>query len=664
MRHYRRLVLPADIAHLITVSSPAVAPDGRRVAFVVIRVDADANTYRSQVWLAEVDASVPPTPFSSGEHGDAAPAWSPDGRRLAFTSHRADGGDDAATLHVAPVGTGGEVVTVARSPEAITDVGWSPDGRHLAYVTRVRAQRYADDDPRRQPPRRITHLYSRLDGTGFTVDRPRHPFVVAADGSAPARDLAPGDHELVDPRWSPDSTEVVVAGATHGTWDLDLAVDLFAIDVASGDRRRLTGTDGDYGHPSVSPDGTRIACIGTDDHETSPRNLHVGVLPRTCGSPTWVSDALDRTFAPFPGVQAPQWLDGDTLVASVEDRGNTHLYAIAADGATPPRPLWAEEGCITGFDVAAGVIAIAVSAPTRPGELVVLVDGQVRPLTDLSAGFAATAQLRPYQPMLVPSTDGTVELDAWVLLPPDHDPDRSYPALVNVHGGPFTQYANRFFDEVQIQARAGYIVVWSNPRGGSGREEAFGRAINGPALGGSGWGGVDYDDVMAVVDFALAAHPSIDPERVGILGGSYGGYMTSWAVGHTDRFAAACSERAVNDLLGLEHASDIAGSFRQHLGVTHLDDPELYESMSPIRFVREITTPLLIVHSEDDLRCPIEQADQLFVALRMLGRDVELVRFPAEGHELSRSGSPAHRIQRAEIILEFFARHLRPSPSP
>jgi dipeptidyl aminopeptidase/acylaminoacyl peptidase len=348
-------------------------------------------------------------------------------------------------------------------------------------------------------------------------------------------------------------------------------------------------------------------------------------------------------------------------MVAAEDRGNVHLYRVAADGSRAPEPVWDGEGCVTGYDEAAGVVAFTLSTPTSPGELFVTDGGVARPLTDLTSAFAAQARLRPYEHFSVTSSDGATDLDAWVLTPADLDPARSYPMLVNVHGGPFTQYANRFFDEVQMQARAGYVVLWCNPRGSSGREESFGRAICGQPLGGTGWGSVDYEDVLAVVDAALEKVPYVDAERLGILGGSYGGYMTSWAVGHTDRFAAACSERACNNLLSLESASDAAGAFRTELGKSHLDAPELYLAMSPITYVRNITTPLLILHSESDLRCPIEQAEQLFVAMRLLEKDVEFVRFPAESHELSRSGSPAHRRQRIDIILEFFDKHLKPN---
>jgi dipeptidyl aminopeptidase/acylaminoacyl peptidase len=238
---------------------------------------------------------------------------------------------------------------------------------------------------------------------------------------------------------------------------------------------------------------------------------------------------------------------------------------------------------------------------------------------------------------------------------------RRYPTLLNIHGGPFTQYGNKFFDEFQIEAGAGFGVVYCNPRGSSGYSEAWGRAIRWPEAKvdpGSGWGGVDFDDVMACVAEAERRFPWIDPGRIGVLGGSYGGYLTSWIIGHTDRFRAACSERACNDLLTLEQTSDIGSSFRACVGKTHLEAPELYQRQSPITYVENMTTPVLILHSEQDLRCPIGQAEELFVALRMLGRDPVMIRFPAESHELSRAGSPRHRVQRAELILDWFKQQL------
>jgi dipeptidyl aminopeptidase/acylaminoacyl peptidase len=411
-----------------------------------------------------------------------------------------------------------------------------------------------------------------------------------------------------------------------------------------------------YVAPSVAPDGNTIALLGHGDLDVFPCNSMVGLLDVGGGTPRWISSELDRTWLPFPYASKPHWMPDGSLLASVEDRGNLHVYRVS-DAAAPELVLGGAR-VVTGLSVAGGTIAFTATSADRPAELSVLVDGTERQVSSVTGAFHKGSSPRVGEHFLAQS--GDVEVDAWIFTPPDFDDDKSYPMLLNIHGGPFTQYGNFFFDEAQMQAAAGFVVVLSNPRGGSGRGTAWGQAILGPKhrIPGSGWGGVDYDDVMAVVDAALTQYPFIDSDRLGVLGGSYGGYMTSWIVTHTNRFKAACSERAVNNVANLEHGSDIAGVFRVQVGPTHLDDPAEYQRMSPITYVDALETPLLIIHSDDDLRCPVDQADQLFLACEILGKEVEYYRFPGETHELSRSGSPAHRVQRADIIHEFFRRHL------
>jgi dipeptidyl aminopeptidase/acylaminoacyl peptidase len=655
---------PTDIAGLVSAGSPAVSPDGTRIAFAVATVDEPGNRYRSQIWLATADGRTPPRPLTAGDKGDGSPAWSPDGSTLAFTSHRGDK-DEETTLHLLSVDGPGEVRTIAAMKGGVEELRWSPDGQYLAFASRTPDARYDESDPAKQPPRRITRFFSRLNGEDWVYDRPRHIYVVPADGTEPARNLTPGEYSFGGPAWLPDCSGVVCAGAAHDTWDRDLAEDLHIVPL-EGERRALTKQTGLYTNPAASPDGTLVAFLGADDPLTEPQNAKVGVLDLESGEHRWVSAELDRTFAPFPGAQAPVW-DGGELIASCEDRGNLHLYRVAPDASGPPLLAVGGERVITGFDSAGGTVAFTASTVERPPELYAIgPDGKERQLTSLTERFAARVGVVPAERFTAPSTDG-VEVDTWVLTPPGFDPELRYPVLLNVHGGPFTQYGNRFFDEAQMQAAAGYIVVMGNPRGSSGRDTPWGQAVMGPhhpKAPGRGWGSADVEDVLATLDAALARYPAADPDRVGMLGGSYGGYMATWLAGTTTRFKAICSERAVNNLVSLEWNSDIATVFRTNHGVTHLEDPELYARMSPIRFVNDIATPMLILHSEDDLRCPINQADELFVALRLLGKEVEFHRFPAENHELSRSGSPAHRRQRMEIILDFFGRHLQPEPQP
>ncbi|MEE9414977.1 MAG: S9 family peptidase [Acidimicrobiales bacterium] len=660
---------PDDIASMVWAGDPQISPDGTQVAYVVTRTAAKANEYRSQIWLAATDGSALPQPLTAGEVADSQPRWSPDGSRIAFTSKRpgpkssgSGKNKPAASLHVLPATGPGETVTLATSPEGFDALEWSPDGTKLVYVQRTRHERYEADEAS-QEPRNITHLFSRLDSVGWTVDRPAHIYTIATDGCSEPSDHTPDKRDLSGPTWCPDSRFVVASGALHDNYDLDLAEDLYVIDTGGVEPiRTLTNGDGMYGNPSVSPDGTRVAFIAIQDPLTFPQNFHVGVtgFEPPDDEPVWLSKSLDRNWATYPSVRAPCWLDERSLLASVEDRGNVHLYRLNVDDPDTPIVVVDGERMIDGWDYSQSTLVLASTTIDRPAEISSMIGNTEVVLSSVTDSFVARIKPRNAERFLAPSTGG-VEVDAWMVTPPDFDPDKTYPALLNVHGGPFAQYGNSFFDEAQVQAGAGFVVLMSNPRGGSGRENSWGQAIIGsehPAAPGTGWGSVDYEDCMAVVDTALDRYPFIDKNRLGMLGGSYGGYMATWIASHTPRFRAVCSERAANNLLSLEWASDIAGQFFTEIGIRSFERPDLYEAMSPISYVKDIETPMLIIHSEDDIRCPIDQADQLFMALRTLGKDVEYYRFPGESHELSRSGSPTHRVRRAEIIIEYFTRQL------
>lgn len=658
--HSVALVQPRDIGRMVTLGSPAVSPDGTRVAFTVRRVDLDANRYRSAVWLAAVDGSAAPHQLTAGEHGDSGPVWSPDGTRLAFTSGRGDG-VDGAVLQVIPIEVPGQTVTLCSRDEAISEPAWSPDGTRIAFVSRERTARYAAEDERAREPRRIDRLFSRVDGDGWIIDRPSSVFVVAVDGSGTPRAVAGGPYEHANPAWSPDSRTLAVVAAREPGWDLMESTDVYLVDAdpePGSAPRRLTGSGRTHSHPAFAPGGTRVATLSADPR-VIPGHVYPTVVDVRTGTEEQLGTSLDRTCAP-PAARAPIW-DGPDLLFPVEDRGAVHLYRTAAEGTGSPERLLDGSRVVSGVDRAGGTTAFLSATPTRCAELFVLdPDGSERRLTHLTDAFHDAVPGPEPTHLAVPSPAGDGDVDTWVLLPDDAGTG-PLPVLLSIHGGPMSQYPLAWFDEFRLWAAAGYAVVWCNPHGSTGFTQAWSRAIRAPEAAewpGTGWGGIDADDVLAALDAALAAFDRLDPGRVGVLGGSYGGFLTSWLVGHCDRFAAACSERAVNNMESIEWSSDIAGWFRWEAGVDHIEHPEAYRRMSPVGSVREIDTPLLILHSENDLRCPIEQADALFVALRMLGKPVEYWRFPEEGHELSRSGSPRHRLQRARIILDFFARHL------
>jgi len=646
------------IGNIVQASGPAVSPDGSTIAFVVGRVDMVKNKNFSQVWLAAADGSSAPRAVTGGDH-DSSPAWSPDGRSLAFASKRSEKKGES-TLHVLPVDAPGETRTIATMKDGVGEVCWSPDGRWIAFISRTGDERYDAEDDSWRAPRKIERFFSKLDNEGWIFDRPSHVYIVAADGTGAPRNLTPGEFQHSSIAWKPDSSGLVLSAQRHDTWDLDFGVALYSVSL-DGTIAALTKFDGSYGAPTVSPDGSNVAFIGADDSTTYPQNMHIGVLSAEGGQHRWLSRQLDRTFDTTAGGSTVLWLDDETMLSAAEDRGETHLYKVTVDAAAP-KALTSGPIVVNSFDVAGGTIAYAAGAVDAVSDIFVLTDSEPRRLTSFADSYRVIAQPNTWERFAVPCTDGSDEIDAWIMRPSGFDPSKTYPVLLDVHGGPHTQYGESFFDESQVQSAAGFVVLMSNPRGGSGREQSWGQSILGPrhqVAPGTGWGSVDVEDVMAVLDAALERYPFCDADRVGMIGGSYGGFMATWLAGsHGDRFKAICSERAVNNMITEEFTSDIATVFRVEIGPSPIDEPEEYRRISPIRFVRDITVPMLILHSEQDYRCPISQAEELFVAMRLLGKDVTFYRFPGEGHELSRSGSPIHRRQRAEIVLDFFSEHL------
>ena len=641
---------PEDVFELRWAGDPRIAPDGKTVAFVAWGIDREENEYASSIWLVPLDGSEPARQFTSSGKQDAAPRWSPDGSRVAFVSNR-DG--KTKQLYVISA-SGGEARRLTDLAEDVTEAAWSPDGTRLAFTSRVRDPEYDEEDDKRRRPRRFTRLQFKLDSEGWTGDRRRHVFTVPADGSAPPTQLTHGDFEDAQPQWSPDGRRIAFSSARQDDWDVELRRDIFLVDAVGGEPAPVTKGDAWYEAPSWAPDGSSIACrYGMGDFDF-PRHGQIAVLDVETGEPRLLTTSLDLNCAPYPEVREPVW-DGDSLLFVLEDSGNRPLYRVLADGSAPPEPVIDGDQSIVAFDCVGARIVHAVSVPTAPVEIYA---GQTR-LTEVAAPFTSGRELRAPERFTAVSEDGS-EVEAWVMRPFGFDPSHRYPVLLNIHGGPFSQYGNTFFDEFQVYAAAGYVVLYSNPRGSSGYSEEWGRAIRGPVEDGPGWGTVDYEDLSAVVDEALQRFDFCDPERLGVLGGSYGGYMTSWIVSHTDRFRAACSERAVNNFVLEGGSSDISHATKSFVGAHWFEAPEVYLKLSPSSYAADITTPLLILHSEDDLRCPVGNAEDLFTILRILRREVELVRFPAESHELTRSGSPVHRQMRFELILEFFERHLSP----
>jgi dipeptidyl aminopeptidase/acylaminoacyl peptidase len=649
-------VKPTDIAHLITLGPPTVSPDGRHVVVAASRPDLERDEYRSQLWIADTDAATPPRALTHGDR-DTAPRYAPDGRHLAFL--RAESGAKPQ-LWLLPTG-GGEARRLTDLPGGAGPAAWAPDSTRLAFSARVEPEKGASS-PEKEPPRRITGLQYHLDGVGYTFNRRPHLFVLDLSEDEPTdggpseggpatafvvpRQLTDGDFDDTDPAWSPDGRWLAFASARHPDREHDRYRDLFLIGSDGSGLRRLTDTSLGLAKPAFTPDGNTVLALGSDPQTGSTRRWqgrNTGLFAIDLDARGRARRLTDEESINVAGEHL--WVEAGHATLTVEQRGAVQLISVPLDGG-PPTVLAEGHQQITGFDIAPGpgLIAVTVTDDTTPGEVGVLFEGRPRLLTDFAFDLRARAQLPAMTEIGAQAPDG-YPVHGFLVTPDGPGP---HPVLLLIHGGPFAQYGWTLLDEVAVYAAAGYAVVYGNPRGSSGYGQAHGDAIHGDV------GARSAADLLALLDASLA-RPDLDQNRVGVLGGSHGGFMTTWLVGHTDRFAAAISERAVNAIDSFTGSSDIGWDFAADL---YGPDPDGQRRQSPLSSADAITTPLLIVHSEQDWRCPIEQAQRLYVRLAQRGAEVEMLLFPGEGHELSRTGLPSHRVARFEAIIDWFGRYL------
>lgn len=637
---------PADLSLFRTPGAPTLAPDGSHAVVPVTRLDLDENEYVSQLWLVPTDGSDPPRPLTHGR-GDGAPRYSPDGRWLAFMRAVGEG---KPQLWVLPTG-GGEPRQVTDLPLGAAGAVWAPDSGRIAFVARVPEQgRYGTDEKvtgGKEPPRRITGLQYRLDNVGFLADRRSHVFVVDPFADEPEPDqVTAGDFEHEDVQWSPDGSRIVFGSRRHDGRDTDLRGDLFTAKPDGSDLRQVTATTLALYRPAYAPDGATIYCygedLGPDGVQFVGAQVGLWAVPADGSTPPQrLTDA--ETYNAFDGAGRTVVTPTGVLFGN-ENRGAVELLRVAADGGAP-QPVLTGHRVVKSFDAAGDVVVATVADPGSLGELILLRDGTETRLTSFGADLTGQGGILPQQEIEATAPDG-YPVHGWLVRPEGEGP---HPVLLMIHGGPFAQYEWALFDEAQVYAGAGYAVVYGNPRGSSGYGAEHGRFIAGDV------GERSAADLFALLDAALE-QPALDGGRMGVLGGSHGGFMTTWIAGHSDRFAAAISERALNAIDSFAGSSDIGWAFPDQL---YASDPDEQRAMSPLTYADRITAPMLIIHSEHDWRCPVEQAQRLFVALKQRGLETELLLFPGEGHEMSRSGLPSHRVARFEAILDWWGRHLR-----
>jgi acylaminoacyl-peptidase len=652
-----------DLFQLRNITAVTASPDGAWLAFALLRTDLKKNQAFSSIHLISSQGGRLRR-LTRKDHQDGAPRFSPDGETLAFLSDREKG----RAIWLLPL-RGGEAKRLTDRDAVVLDYDWSPDGKWLAVAARELTPREKlvrdekKDDLARQPDfRRITRLYYKVDGAGFRPETYSHIYLVqVSTGRRTA--LTRGDHDDLSPRFSPAGDRVAFLSNRVEDPDRFIEnVDIYTVKVDGKGLRKVTRENGPaFGH-GYSPDGKTIFYLGhiCGPGEWNKENIHVRRVPAGGGESVDLTPGLDcqaanevigdTNQADFGGPATVASADGTRVYFAATREGACHLGSVPVDGGEIE---WNLSGDLVtyGFGNLPGGDALwaVVGDFSNPGDLYRLAPGSApRRLTRVNQPVLDGIALAEPEEVRYPSDGGSVH--GWVLRPPGLRERRKYPAVLEIHGGPHVAYGHVFFHEMQLLAASGYIVLMTNPRGSAGYGKAHRNAIH------ENWGTVDMVDLMAAAD-GLLREGEVDPDRFFLTGGSYGGYMTNWLVGHTNRFRAAVSQRSVTNLTSFYGTSDMGYLFEWEFGGSPLVAEKRYRRMSPLTHAGSIETPLLIIHSEEDRRCPISQAEELFVRMKMDGKVVEMLRFAGESHGLSRGGRPQHRRERLRAILEWFRRH-------
>lgn len=633
----RRPLRPEDLFLLRTATDVRWSPDGELIAFTVNTHDRDADKSEASVWTCA--PGEPARPFARGlAH---SPRFSPDGRWLAFVADRGDG----AQVHLADL-DGGEPHAVTDQPHGVSSPSWSPDGTLLAFVARVGETHDPDQ------PRVIRHLRERLDGFGWLDQRRSHLSVLDL-ATGQARQVTDGDWDDDQPAWSPDGRSLVfVSDRAAERFDRPFRRDVWVTPANGGKPRRLTRGRGDAMEPQVSPDGATVAFLGGeagDDLWSAP--THVLTVPiagrdHEPRSLTGAHDVHAGTRFLAAGRQLA-WV-GKRLMFCGPRRGGLALSAVDVDGRRVDEVV-AGDRAILGFDVAHdGRVAFPALWVDKPCEVFVASAAhEPAAITDLNAELRATVTLAPARRVRSSSADGTITESFLVKPPKAALAPGARPSLVlDIHGGPHGWHPGTSAGgwlAVQALAAAGHHVVLPNPRGSAGYGQTFLAACRGD------WGGGDADDLLAAVD---KAESIVKPDTTYVWGYSFGGFMASWLIGHSDRFRAAVIGAPVIDLVSMLGTTDIPGFTAHEVGGLPWEAADAYAKHSPLTYAPDINTPVLLLHHEGDLRCPVGQSEQLFTALRLLDREVELVRYPGGFHGVAR---PTLVVDRTERLVNWFA---------
>jgi dipeptidyl aminopeptidase/acylaminoacyl peptidase len=644
-----------DVFQLEYADDVQISPDGSRIVYVRVSHDIMTDRPRRNLWLVNADGTNN-RPLRSESKSFLSPRWSPDGTRLAYVS----AAEGTPQLYVRWMDSG-QTALLTNLVQAPGAIAWSPDGKSIAFTQLVPTSK----PPLAAPPAKpegatwappvkvIDTVVWRADGEGFVQPGYNHVFIVSSEGGT-ARQLTGGDFNDDGPlSFTPDSRHIVFSSNRGPDWERDPQDgEIYSVEIATGQLEQLTSRDGPDNSPVVSPDGRKIAYLGFDDKLQGYQVTHLYVMDSDGSNGRAVTGKLDLE------INEPEWAaDGRGVYFSYDERGVRKIGYVTLDG----RMRVVAEG-VGGADLGRpytsgaysvarnGRVAFNHNTPERPADVATATPGgPTRVLTQLNADLLGVKKLGQVSEITWKSSKDQREIQGWVIKPPDFEPARKYPLILEIHGGPFAAYGPNYTTELQLMAAAGYIVLYANPRGSTSYGGEFGNLIH------HAYPGDDYDDLMSGVD-AVIAQGNVDSENLFVTGGSGGGVLTAWIVGKTDRFRAAVVAKPVINWASFVLTADINSFFYKYwFGAQPWEQPEQYWKRSPLSLVGNVKTPTMLLTGEADYRTPISESEQYYQALKLRKVDTVLVRIPEASHGMV--ARPSNLIAKVDNILAWFQKY-------
>lgn len=654
-----------DLYALQSITNPKLAPNEQEAVFIRTQMNEEENEYAAHLFHVDLQTEDV-TQWTFGHERISSPQWSPSGDAVAFLAKR----EDVQQVYVLQK-RGGEARALTDVPNGVSSFLWAPCGKKL-YITATSingapiTEKEEKKDDKKVKPYKVDGMKYKLDGVGGdglrAQNRTSHIAVVQLE-TKHVEQLTDGEHSYYLQAVNNAGTQLVYSVSEKGDndWRFDSPMYVYTIDTKEA--VAFETRDGYFGGAAFSFDDAYIAYVGADQAYKNATHADVYVYDIAAGITTNITAEIDAPVGDYvvadhqQGVNAPSivWTETNALYFQLSVMGDVRLYYATLDGAVYPASQ--EDEHIYDYAVmrSGNSALIAVTNRTFPGELFYydITTGERKQLTHFNDAWLERVAVVDAEPIVYRSNDDRYDVHGWLMKPANFEEGKMYPLIVEIHGGPHTMYGNSFFHELQLLAAQGYSVLYTNPRGSHGYSQSFVDACR------NDYGGGDYEDIMSGVDYVLNTYNWINKDELGVTGGSYGGFMTNWIVGHTNRFKAAVTQRSISNWISFYGVSDIGYYFTDWQIGDDMTNVEKLWHHSPLKYASNVETPLLILHSEKDFRCPIEQAEQLYITLKAQGKETAFVRFPNSSHGLSRDGIPSLREARLEEMIQWFAKYIK-----